>query len=260
MSMTAGDFVPSGYREPLRFSRLRLMGKSAAHFRHGYQPTTKPMLVGSAVHAGLLGGPAVAVWDGVRRGKEYDKFCADQLAGTLVLNAAEARESTGMQAAIGANRDAMRLLDGVREKTILFDLDGRPCRGPPDVVGADFITELKTGETSDPRKFAYKVRDFCYHGQLAWYDHAVRMERGGEKLDHFVVAVEAKPPYVVTVFRLLPPSIEQGRKLIRLWLEQLKNCEASNEWPGYCQSIVDLDVSDTELIYADGDESDVPIS
>ena len=229
--------------DPVRFSRLRLMAKSPAHYRAGYQAPTKPMLVGQAVHAGLLGGPAVAVYDGRRAGKDWEKFRDDQLAGTIILNETEGREAACMATSVGANAEAMRLLDGVREKTLLFDKDGRNCRATPDVVGADFVTELKTGETSDPRKFHWKVRDFAYHAQLAWYDDAI----GGKK-DHFIVAVEAKPPYVVTVFRLTPGSIEQGRKLCRLWWERLLQCEASGEWPCYCQSIVDLDVGETELV------------
>jgi PDDEXK-like domain of unknown function (DUF3799) len=244
-----------GAEGPLRFSRLRLMSSCPAKYRHGYVPSTSSMDVGSAVHSHMLTGKTISFYPGkVRNGAAWEKYESEH-STDLILTKREYAQAKAMEASIKRSPLAMQCLEGVREKTILFDLDGRPCRGTPDVVGDTFITELKTGETSDPRKFAYKVRDFCYHGQLAWYDQAV----GGRK-DHFVVAVEAKPPYVVTVFRLLPPSIEQGRKLIRLWLEQLKNCEASNEWPGYCQSIVDLDVSDAELTYADGDESDVPIT
>jgi hypothetical protein len=241
--------------EPLRFSRLRLMGSCPAKYAHGYVEPSSAMDVGSAVHSHMLSGKTISFYPGkVRNGGEWEKWEADH-PDDLILTKKEFAAAKAMEKSIRSSSLAMSKLEGIRELTRLYDFDGRPCRSTPDVDNPDFLTELKTGETAEPRRFAYKVRDFCYHGQLAWYDQAV----GGRK-DHFVVAVEAKPPYVVTVFRLLPPSIEQGRKLIRLWLEQLKNCEASNEWPGYCQSIVDLDVSDTELTFADGDESDVPIS
>src|ERR1700690_1852895 len=107
------DFEKTPASAPVRFSRLRLMGKSPAHYKHGYVAGTKPMLVGSAVHAALLGGPAVVVWDGVRRGKDYDAFVSDQLAGTLILSEGEARERAYMVARMGANREAMRHRDDI---------------------------------------------------------------------------------------------------------------------------------------------------
>lgn len=232
--------------DPVRFSRLRLMAKSPAHYRAGYGATTKPMLVGQAVHAGLLGGPAVTVYDGRRAGKEWEKFRDDQLAGTIILSETEGRDASSMAASVGANADAMRVLGGVREKTILFNRDGRACRATPDVVSDDFVTELKTGETSDPRKFHWKVRDFAYHAQLAWYDAAV-----GERKDHYIVAVEAKPPFVCTVFKLSFATLLAGQKLCRLWWERLMQCEAANEWPGYCQSIVGLDMGDEDEVATD---------
>ena len=41
--------------QPLRFSRLKLMGKSAAHYVEGYGEETGPMRKGTALHAFLLG-------------------------------------------------------------------------------------------------------------------------------------------------------------------------------------------------------------
>jgi hypothetical protein len=199
----------------------------------------------------LLKGTFGVTYDGVRRGKEWEAFKADQPAGVMIFNAREAMQVASMATSVQANSDAMRVLEGEREVMRLWARDGRDCQGTPDVVSDTFVTELKTGETSDPRKFHYKVRDYAYHAQLAWYDQAV-----GERKEHYIVAVESKPPFVCTVFKVTFPTILAGQKLCRLWWERLLQCEAADEWPGYCQSVVDLDMGDEDEFVTDDEGED----
>ncbi len=238
---------PPAADEPIRLSRLKRFAKSAAHFAYGTEPTGSHLDIGSAAHSMILGGVRVVSFPGkVRNGKAWEQFQADN-KGALILNRSEHAAASGMAKAIQSNTDAMYLLDGEREKTIQWRNHGRLCRGTPDVRGNGFVTELKTGETSDPRQFAWKVVRFAYHAQLAWYSDGALLSGLDEPSAHYIVAVEAKPPHVVTVFRMTPKSIEQGRRLVRTWFEQLLNCEKTNEWPGYVQSVVDLDLPEEDL-------------
>lgn len=232
--------------EPVRFSRLKLIGRSPAHYKASYGPPTQTMEIGTAVHEISLKNTPHVVYDGVRRGKEWEKFQADQPAGVLIFNVRESEQAASMLASLRGNKDAMRVLEGEREVMRTWQINGRDCQGTPDVVSDKFVTELKTGETSDPALFRYKVIRFSYHAQLAWYDEGI-----GGRRDRYIVAVENKPPYVTTVFRMTESSILAGQKLVRLWWERLMACEAANEWPGYCQSIVDLEVGETELVFGD---------
>jgi hypothetical protein len=145
--------------------------------------------------------------------------------------------------------DAVRLLTGVRQQTLYWDFSGRACRGTPDVRNdaERFLTDLKTGETSDPRFFPFKVKRFAYHAQMAFYESGCALN-GYDIADSYIVAVEQAPPHVVTIFHLNPTLIEHGAKLWRLWFEQLQVCEASGEFPPYSQSIVDLTLPDDEEI------------
>jgi hypothetical protein len=243
--------------DPLRFSRLKRFSQSAAHFAYAPSADGSHLDIGSAAHSMLLGGTNVVAYPGkVRRGKEFDAFEADN-PDALILSRSEYARADGMAKAVRANADAMRVLDGEREKTFTWKLQGRLCRGTPDVRTSTFITELKTGETADPRFFPFKVRRFCYHGQLAWYSDGAVLAGLPDPQEHYVVAVEAAPPHVVTVFRILPETIEQGRRIARLWFERLLQCEAAGQWPGYSQSIVDLSLDDQafELGDAGGDEA-----
>ena len=233
--------------DPVRFSRLKLIGRSPKHYQASYGPPTETMQVGTAVHARLLENTPFVVYDGVRRGKEWDRFKLDQPSGVMIFNDREGQQVSMMVESVQANPDAMRVLEGEREQVRLWKIGERECQGTPDVVSDKFVTELKTGETSDPLLFRYKLLRYQYHAQLAWYHDGL----SDAERDCYIVAVENKSPYITTVFKLTPGSIEQGRKLYRLWWERLMACEAANEWPGYCQSIVDLDVGETELVFGD---------
>jgi hypothetical protein len=233
--------------DALRFSRLRLFGKSAAHYKGAVEEPTYDMERGTAVHGLVFGNIQVVGWEEgrPRRGKDYDAFAADH-PGALILTNSEYQTASAMAAAVQKNRLAKDILDGEYEQTMLWQRDGRWCRGTPDVRNdvRRFHAELKTGETADPRKFQWKLRDFCYHGQLAWYADGAELAGRPRPESHYIVAVEAAAPYVSTVFRVRHDAIEAGRRLITTWLEQLRACEASDAWPPYCESVVELALAD----------------
>jgi hypothetical protein len=234
--------------DPLRFSRLKLMGKSPAHYA-AYVPTpTGAMETGTAADRLLLGGAVIAYPGPVRRGKEYEAFAAKHPDACIVTQK-EGALALGIAEAVNKCPDAMRLLKGVRQETIYWDFNGRACRGTPDVRGDGFLTDLKTGETSDPRFFPFKVRRFAYHSQMSYYETGVALAGLPPVTQSYIVAVEQAPPHVVTVYRLTEQTIELGARLWRTWLEQLQVCEASNSFPPYSQSIVDLELfEDGELL------------
>lgn len=232
--------------EALRFSRLKRFSQSAAHYLGAEGPAGGGIDIGSAAHSLVLGGVQVVEYKAGRRaGKAFDAFEADN-PDALILSPSEYRKANGMAAAVKANRLACSVLDGEREKTYTWRLQGRLCRGTPDVRGKRHVAELKTGETADPRFFPFKVRRFCYHGQLAWYSDGAVLAGLPDPEEHYIVAVEATAPYVVTVFRIAPATIDMGRRLIRLWFERLLQCEAAQEWPGYSQSVVELALPEYE--------------
>lgn len=233
---------------PLRFHRLRLMSRSAAHYAAAIElPQSADVEIGSAADRLILGGGRVLVYPGpVRRGHQYDAFVEDN-PDALIVTAKEGAQALGIAEAVEKCPDAVRLLTGVRQETLYWSFSGRECRGTPDVRGDGFITDLKTGETSDPRFFPFKVKRFAYHAQAAFYEQGCAM-LGHDVTESYIVCVEQAPPHVVTVFRLTPNLVEMGDRLWRLWFEQLMVCEASDAWPPYSQSIVDLEFPDDDQL------------
>lgn len=248
--MTVVDMSPPEL-PALRFHQLRRIGQSPAHYKAAIEQGD-PAPSGTALHSVLLGGKRLAKWDrqtdagksAPRNGQYWESFKRDN-PDALILTPSEYAETAGMVAAVRANDDAMSLLQGALEQSLYWDALGRRCRGTPDVLGASFVTELKSARTTDPRRFKWDAIKLAYHVQLAWYvDGAARLGKVQPNATAHVVAVENSAPYVVTVFDVEPADLELGRRTYRSWLELLQACEDADHWPGYVQCRVPLGVAE----------------
>lgn len=235
---------------PVRFSHLRAYGRSGVH---GYQARFEPPLLaetyamerGTAVHALLFGTRKVVGYPGaVRRGKEYGAFVAEH-PDAEILTGAEYDKARRMADALRASEVAKPYLTGKTEQTILFNWMGEQCRSTPDVCGTDFVTELKTCPVSEPSRFNWHALRMHYHAQMQ-YERIAADASGGFAEAAYIVAVEATEPHPVTVFKLTERALEQGEKLLVLWMERLRGCEQSKQWMPYVSSVVDLDVPEDE--------------
>ncbi len=253
--------APARVIEPIRFSRLKRMSKSAAHYADASPwGETGPMRKGTALHSYLLGGKAIAVYEGRRdpRMAAWKEFQAEH-AGKTILSPRELGDVGGMRRAIENHPRARMLLDdGVQENRIEWDLAGRACAGTPDVVrpknGHKRLVELKTCNTSAPGLFKHKAKGMGYHAQVAWYadgcERTMSYEPGSVN-EVFIIAVESSSPYPVTVIRVCESMLLLGRKQYRAWFEAVRNCEHVDHFPAYAEN--DVDWEDEE---ADGDGLD----
>lgn len=247
---------------PIRFSHLKAMAQSPQHFRHaqlnGKDPTMS-MRIGTGAHAKIFEPHRVVVFPGrVRNGKVWDAFEAEH-EGMVILNAKENATAQGIADALLGHPEARRLLlEGTTvEQQIGWESDGRQCLGTPDAYTQTHLVDLKTCRSADPGRFAWQARSMFYGAQLEWYRDGL-FRAGMADIPRgscYLIAVESAPPHPVCVFRATEGLHEMGERSIRLWWERLQQCELANEWPGYAQSTVDLDVMDdeqaTELVFAD---------
>lgn len=246
---------------PVRFSHLRAFGRSAMHGHHARlneMAQTTAMQRGTAVHALLFGNRQVCGYPGAtRRGKEYDAFVAEH-PDTEILTMAEFDKARRMADAVRQCELAQPVLQGVAEETLLFRWNGLDCRATPDIRGTNFITELKTSATADPVRFTWQALKMQYHAQMRMQQLACSISNYPDSFpppqDCYIVCVESADPFPVTVFRIEEKALEMGEKLLVLWSERLKNCEASNTFPPYVSCIVPLDVPD-EMALEFGDDN-----
>ncbi len=249
--------------EPLRFSSLKRMAQSPAHYRHyltNPQKQTKPMLLGDALDALVFGHKELAVFDGKsRRGEAWTNF-ADEHPEAVLLLAPEHEQVKGMAASVQANKQASELLTGTTQETIRWNIGQRECRGTPDAFTQDRLVELKTTRNANPYKFMTDGRYMGYHAQLVWYFDGLRtLGKIGRDGSCLIVAVESSPPFPVTIFQLTQRAIIEGSKLWNLWFNRLMVCEESNLWPAYSDAIVPFETPDTEglTLKIDGEEMEI---
>lgn len=98
------------------------------------------------------------------------------------------------------------------------EMDEVPIRVRPDVIGTDFISDVKTCQDNSPRAFRSDVYKYAYHLQAAFYSDAL-----GFPVENFrFIAVETKYPYTVQVYALSDEMIEQGRNAYKSALADWK--------------------------------------
>jgi hypothetical protein len=243
----------------LHFSELRAFAKSPVHYAHACAEAKKPtdaMLVGSVADAIVFGNKGYAVYPGPKRaGKEWDLFQSAN-AGQILCLQSHFDKAAGAAQAVLRDEMAQRCLDGCEFQTILqWDISGIPCaagiagvRGGFDAINhrTREIWDLKVTHDTHPDRLMRHAWNMLWHCQGAWYvdGWAEAIEASASELPYSfgLIAVEANPPHVVTVLKMPPPVLDQGRKSIRLWVERYLACEAVDEWPGYVQVAVEMAV------------------
>jgi hypothetical protein len=225
---------------PWRFSRLKKMDSSPLQYWQACQSVddkpTLAMRLGSGTHAIVLDQPVV-VYNGIRNGKRWASFDAGaKERNQVVLNPREMNEAQQLADAIRRHKLASELLlspDVVREQHIDWKLGGRDCSSRPDAFSRRFVADLKTDRNARPDDFQRTAWKMFYPAQLTFYVDAVNAFSGVRPRDAYLVAVEKKAPFDISVHELTDDIIEMSRKTISIWVERLLECEASNYWPGY---------------------------
>ena len=230
--------------EGVRWSELKVLGRSPRHYRHRLdneeRPDTIYLRLGRFVHALIL-EPELAdeqyvVFDGkVRRGKAFEAFKAELEDEPEILLESEYRNGVDMAAAVLDDPVAREALHGAKETPVFWtdEKTGLLCKAKPDAVNGR-ICDLKTANSDayGPDRFWRQARRLGYHGQLAHYKAG--LEANGYVADDepaFVV-VESVPPYDVAVYRAPPAMIAEGESLRRSLLDQLAWCLDHDLWMG----------------------------
>jgi hypothetical protein len=161
-----------------------------------------------------------------------------------------------MVKAIWSNARALALIsNGDVEKRIDWTWQDRAFRSTPDVAGRTHLVDLKCLKSAEPERVMWQSRKLFYNVQASIYRRALA-SNGRDIKECYLVVVENTAPHPVTVFQFTDTALEQGDKTSALWMEKLRSCEAHNSYPGYVQTVVDLDLPrDEEFIFAE-DSSD----
>jgi len=239
---------------PVRFSTLKAFSLSPLHYWQACQDDreeTLSMRLGSGADAILFGKP-IAVWNqpakkgagrAPRNGAAWDAFRAEH-DGQVILSANERRQAEALAAAIRANATAARVLfeNTTIEQRIDWTWNGRAYRSTPDARGVRHIADLKCLRSAEPRRVTWQSQAMHYHAQAALYRRAIGESLNVSIDECYLVVVENKEPYPVTVLRFTEGALTDGDWLCVLWDEQRRRCEESRTWDGYATDVVELDL------------------
>lgn len=234
----------------LNWSRLRLIGKSPAHFKNGFGDDSSGFRLGTAAHAATLEPGRFMedfiIYEGKRdkRIKAWQDFQIDAArAGKEILSPSEHAEALAIAAAVRGHPKAASYLSGGKpEIGMTWKLGPFDCKGRTDYIGQNAIVDLKTTQDASPKAFSYSCKKYGYFGQAAWYADG-HLKAFGTRLLFVFIAVEKTPPYFVQVFRVPEHVLNAGRELYLSYLAKLDECQRTNNWHGYtAESETDLEL------------------
>lgn len=185
--------------------------------------------VGKALHSLVLGGARVIAYDKpTRMGKAWAAF-QEKHPGAICLTSKEYDRVQRMQEAIYATPGTAQYLDGHKELEVFWSWMGRECVSHIDVLGKDFVCDLKT--TRDALGFKQSFYKFHYNAQLAFYRRATYHFRGNNTpTECAVIAVKSSVPYDVRVLRIKEPALDLGDRQCERWLSKVIECEQTGCW------------------------------
>ena len=190
----------------------------------------------------MLFDQPLIVWPGKRNTKAWAAFEADH-DGETILSQSEYERSAAIATAIRSHATASRLIftDTTLEHRIDWKWQGRSFRSTPDAAGHTVLVDLKCLRSSEPEKVTWQSRNMHYEAQAALYRRALNSV-GHNIKECYLVVVENKAPYPVTVFRFLETALEHGDRSLVQWMDRLHQCEETNSYPGYVETTQDLGV------------------
>lgn len=213
---------------------------------------TRAFDMGSLAHSLLLGaGKEIAVieaddWKTKVAREARDDARAEGKIPVLVRDHDEAKDAA----------DTLRqrfagfgiVLDGDSETTAFWTETTRDgakvqCRGMQDHLKLPTIYDLKSCRSASVGSCQRHVDSYGYAIQRAAYVSAmekIRPDLAG-RIDFVFVFFELAPPFAVTPVRLSGEFRELGERRWRRAVETWERCLRENYWPGYTESIVDLD-------------------
>ena len=245
----------------LHFSTLKNIGSSPKHYRYyadNEREDSDSFLIGRATHALVLQNIEPKIFHAKRVGNAY-KEAVELNGGEDLLNGTQGELVKRMADAVNRSRLAQEILSRCpyRETELTWERGGFQCAGRDDAHGHDTLVELKTDKSVHPYMFKRTANWRRYPEQMAWYDVGLGTEyvHGETKWrDCYIIAVENNGPvFPVSVFRVTPIRLVQAHERVEQWLEKLRQCERQRYWPGWDESVEDID---WEIEVNEGDDDE----
>jgi exodeoxyribonuclease VIII len=221
-------------------SDLALILRSPAHYKAKEEGKETPaLLFGQAFHEFVL------------EPKSFDKDWRVTTKKTIskgMLPEDAITKIKVMQQAILANETAHDLLSGdIEPELSFFWMDPIyseiPCKARADVLNKSkqIVVDIKTCVEATESAITRDAYKYHWDMQSGFYTYGLQLLTGVEH-DFYFIAVEKESPFCVSVFKSSPDFIQHGMIKCQQALEVYSECLKKNEWPGYSQEIISLEL------------------
>ncbi|WP_418060777.1 PD-(D/E)XK nuclease-like domain-containing protein [Pimelobacter simplex] len=140
--------------------------------------------------------------------------------GLIVIDGRTLAKAQALADAVANHPEAGRLLAAATEHEVSMfadNLTGAPVRGRLDLLGPDFVADVKTCRDADPAEFGRVIEKLMYHVSAANYLDIARAN-GINAREFLFICVETEPTlsgeYRVSVIELHRDAIDLGRDLM----------------------------------------------
>lgn len=160
--------------------------------------------------------------------------------GKTVLLKSQVEAITGIAEQLSRNRDALDLLRGRIERSIIVrDKTGVYVKSRPDSIPADtVIADLKTCADASQRGIARSILDQGYLQQMALAITSLEQVGTSHVNQAVLLFVEKKPPYAFNIKPLDNSDIYTAMRINRRAIDTFARCLAENDWPTYQDSML----------------------
>jgi hypothetical protein len=208
------------------------------HYKRAEHEDTDALVIGRAAHTATLEPHQFlrefALWEGgVRRGKDWDRFEADNAAKTI-LREQEYTTALAIAEAIRAHPVAGPLFAGPGRNELSLQWrheSGALCKARIDRLTPTALIDIKTAADITPDAFERQSYKLGYHVQAAFYRDAVKTAFGAT-LPVLLVVAAKKAPFDVVVREVDLAAIDAGREAYERALAQVAECTKLGKWPG----------------------------
>lgn len=227
--------------------------------RTGGQEETKQMALGSALHY-MVFEPGnfkkyMHILDESKRpqpDKDYrntenkkwkeSEYLLAQVDGKEVIESEEYKKAEAMYnklMSVPESRDLIKYTRSEFEKVSTWEWNGIMFKRKTDIESDLFVADLKTTFDADINSFKGQIFNNDYYRQLGMYADGDRINTGGILKDVYIIAIESKPPYGVSVHQLTDEVLEYGIAEYRGLALRLEECKKANKWGTYTTKVTD---------------------
>ncbi len=235
-------------------SYLKLHAVAPAKARYGVRKETQAQKLGTLIHC--------AVTEPEEMARRYVATDLER-AGTKAWDAAEKEAGGRILIKQPQWDDALRIQDAVYRHPVARELllaagpvedsfwwndpeTGLLRRGRADKIASDMrvIVDLKSAEDAGPSGFGQAATKYLYDWQAASYIDGMSLAPGGFRPEAFIfLAVEKDEPFLVGVYEIEASHIDRARHQVATQLSSYSECEATDTWPGYSQTLEPLAIT-----------------